>query len=93
MQDGLLDRYYSELPNQDRAYDYAARYVDLAAHKWPEMKILEVGGGTGSATSFILKLSVVRKTIYSVARLTFSPTYLPGFSKKPERNSPPGTPF
>ncbi|KAL8839294.1 MAG: hypothetical protein Q9170_001811 [Blastenia crenularia] len=55
MEDGLLDQYYTELNAQDRAYDYAARYVDLAAHKWPSLKILEIGAGTGSATSFVLK--------------------------------------
>ncbi|KAG8533450.1 putative PKS/NRPS-like protein biosynthetic cluster [Bacidia gigantensis] len=55
MEDGLLDRYYAELPSQDRAYEYAAKYVDLAAHKWPEIRILEIGAGTGSATSFLLK--------------------------------------
>lgn len=51
----LFDRFYEDLAVQDRAYGYAARYVDLEAHKSPDLKILEIGGGTGSATSFILK--------------------------------------
>ncbi|KAI4194047.1 MAG: hypothetical protein LQ350_008007, partial [Teloschistes chrysophthalmus] len=55
MEDNLLDRYYEELPAQDRAYGHAAQYIDLVAHHKPNMKILEIGAGTGSATSFILK--------------------------------------
>ena len=51
----LFDRFYEDLAAQDRAYSYAARYIDLATHKSPDLKILEIGAGTGSATSFILK--------------------------------------
>ena len=51
----LLDRFYENIAAQDRAYSYAARYVDLAAHKTPDLNILEIGAGTGSATSFLLK--------------------------------------
>ena len=54
-ENNLLSRWYENLSMQDRAYSYAARYVDLVAHKSPDLKILELGAGTGSATSFILK--------------------------------------
>ena len=54
LENNLLDEYYADLKNQDRAYEYVARYVSLVAHKNPGLKILEVGAGTGSATSFVL---------------------------------------
>ncbi|KAL9102129.1 MAG: hypothetical protein Q9163_002690 [Psora crenata] len=55
MENDLFDQYYAESQNQDRAYNYVAKYLDIAAHKWPNLKILEIGAGTGSATSFALK--------------------------------------
>ncbi|KAL8782461.1 MAG: hypothetical protein Q9213_005355 [Squamulea squamosa] len=54
MEDNLLDHYYNDLQYNDRAYSYAAQYIDIAAHKEPSLKILEIGAGTGSCTSFIL---------------------------------------
>ena len=54
MENDLLDQYYADQKSQDRAYGYAAHYIDLAAHKWPNLRILEIGAGTGSATAFVL---------------------------------------
>ncbi|KAL2758194.1 hypothetical protein ACRALDRAFT_1040239 [Sodiomyces alcalophilus JCM 7366] len=49
MHTGQLKEYYAELATyRDNAE--AAGYMDLLAHQTPGMKILEVGGGTASAT-------------------------------------------
>ena len=55
LEDDLLNKYYSTFPAQDRAYEHAARFVRLAAHKNPRMRILEVGAGTGYAISLFLR--------------------------------------
>ena len=47
LEDDLLNQYYSKFPAQDRVYEHAARFVQLAAHKNPRLKILEIGAGTG----------------------------------------------
>ena len=54
LEDDLLMRFYEGNPAYDRAYKTAQRYADILAHKHPGLKVLEVGAGTGSATSFIL---------------------------------------
>ncbi|KAI0415231.1 putative polyketide synthase [Xylaria grammica] len=51
---GLLKDYYEELADYRHA-DQAASYIDLLAHEVPGMRILEVGGGTASATRNITK--------------------------------------
>ena len=55
LEDDLLNQYYSVFPAQDRAYEHAARFVQLAAHKNPRMRILEIGAGTGYAISFFMR--------------------------------------
>lgn len=52
----LLNEFYEGLTGQDRVYLQAARYMDLVAHRNPNLKILEVGAGTGSMTRFILNI-------------------------------------
>ena len=47
LEDDLLNQYYALNRGQDRAYDHAAHYVKLAAHKNPKLRLLEVGAGTG----------------------------------------------
>ena len=47
LEDDLLNRYYAESRGQDRVYEQAARFVKLAAHKNPKLKVLEIGAGTG----------------------------------------------
>ena len=47
LEDDLLNQYYAESRGQDRVYEQAARFVSLAAHKNPELRILEIGAGTG----------------------------------------------
>lgn len=49
MQTGLLRNYYEDLAGY-RCMLQAASYTNLLAHQNPGMKILEIGGGTASAT-------------------------------------------
>lgn len=49
MQTSLLKNYYAELAEYRHTLQ-AASYIDLLAHQAPGMNILEVGGGTASAT-------------------------------------------
>ena len=51
---GLLKDYYEELATY-RCSIQTASYVDLLAHETPGMSILEVGGGTASATRTMTK--------------------------------------
>ena len=55
MENDLLDQYHADLRSQDRVYDYAAKYLDLPAHKWPNIRTLEIEAGTGSTTTYALK--------------------------------------
>ena len=47
LEDDLLNKYYAESRAQDRVYEQAARFVRVAAHKNPRLRILEIGAGTG----------------------------------------------
>ncbi|KAG8415985.1 Type I Iterative PKS [Metarhizium acridum] len=51
---GLADRFYSSSVH-DLAYNRISSFVDLKAHKNPELKILEIGAGTGGATRPVLQ--------------------------------------
>ncbi|KAK1712140.1 hypothetical protein BDP67DRAFT_619432 [Colletotrichum lupini] len=53
--DGLLDRYYEKALAFPQYNKYAGRAVAQLSHRFPNMNILEVGAGTGSATKTILK--------------------------------------
>ena len=53
-QDDLMKNVYRLGYGTDVAYEKAERYIDFLAHKNPNMKILEVGAGTGSITGSIL---------------------------------------
>ena len=53
--DQLLHDFYAG-PGMSTNYRKMAAYVDLLAHKNPSMSILEIGAGTGGATSPILNI-------------------------------------
>ena len=53
LEDDLLNEYYKGSKIQDRVYEHAARYVKLASHKNPRLRILEIGGGTGYVTLLV----------------------------------------
>ena len=52
-QDSLLQEYYRSAHNADSVFSRIAVYIDLLAHKRPGLRILEIGAGTGSITSYI----------------------------------------
>jgi Polyketide synthase dehydratase/Methyltransferase domain len=52
--DKLLDEYYRFTHNATSAFQKVALYVDAYAHKDPALKVLEIGAGTGGATTDIL---------------------------------------
>ena len=54
MQDGLLHNFYQSGIGCAEVYAQLARYMDLLGHKSPDMKVLEIGAGTGGATLPIL---------------------------------------
>jgi acyl transferase domain-containing protein len=52
--DGLVDNHYQIVCDTILCSKYLKKYLDVAAHKNPSMKILEVGAGTGSLTKHVL---------------------------------------
>ena len=55
MEDNLLNNFYQFGVGCPQTYAQLAQYVDLLAHKNPDMKILEIGAGTGGATLPVLE--------------------------------------
>jgi SAM-dependent methyltransferase len=54
--DNLLERYYEELlPLKSRLYPAAASFATYLSHQLPNLRILEIGAGTGGATLPILE--------------------------------------
>lgn len=56
LQDGLLTEVYKSGIMLTAAYAQFVRLIDLIAHKNPQMKILEIGAGTGGATRYAMKI-------------------------------------
>ncbi|KAK4227024.1 putative polyketide synthase [Podospora fimiseda] len=54
-EDGLLNRYYLDGLKWGRANAKLGEFVKLYAHKHPRAKMLEIGAGTGGATTHILQ--------------------------------------
>lgn len=65
--DGLLEEVYRSGLSEDKTPAVQCEFISLLAHKRP-LRILEVGAGTGSATSKILK----RLSKANVARYTYT---------------------
>ena len=53
LKDNLLTAMYVSGIGITGGYPQLIRAIDLLAHKWPSMKILEIGAGTGGATRLI----------------------------------------
>ncbi|KAH7075847.1 polyketide synthase-like protein [Paraphoma chrysanthemicola] len=53
--DSILSDFYSNFHSNQELLARAAEEVELLAHKYPSMKVLEVGAGTGSATEHVLR--------------------------------------
>ncbi|KAM0162367.1 hypothetical protein ACHAQE_003809 [Botrytis cinerea] len=50
----ILQSYYRDAHDAPTIFQKVAKYIDLIAHKSPDIKILEIGAGTGSATNYAL---------------------------------------
>ncbi|PYH67688.1 type I polyketide synthase [Aspergillus vadensis CBS 113365] len=55
VKDGLLHNFYSSGVGCPQNYSQLSSYLGLFAHKNPDMKILEIGAGTGGATLPVLE--------------------------------------
>ena len=71
LEDDLLNKYYAENRGQDRVYEQAARFMRLAAHNNPRLRILEIGAGTGYVLLWIFFLPVFWKTGNCIAGSDF----------------------
>ena len=59
LEDDLLNHFYAENRGQDRVYEQAARFMKLAAHKNPKLRVLEIGAGTGYMLPWLFCTSIV----------------------------------
>ena len=55
LEDDALERFYAYTSDQAQCYDALNRYLDCLVHKIPNMKIMEIGAGTGAATKRLLE--------------------------------------
>ena len=55
LEDNLLTRYYRNTDTLNRSYEEAAALIDNLAHENPNMRIIEIGAGTGGATCPLLE--------------------------------------
>lgn len=93
MKDSLLPNFYSSGVGFPQNYSQMASYVQLLAHKNPNMKILEIGAGTGGATIPVLKiLGGQDGTSPMFANYTFT-DISSGFFEKAQVNLKPWAPF
>jgi SAM-dependent methyltransferase len=84
--DDILTQYYAEIC--ETLFQQTAEYVDLLVHKNPQMRILEVGAGTGSATASVMTVLQHRFTEYVYTDI--SPSF---FSKAKEKFPSPKMTF
>ncbi|WYZ35340.1 hypothetical protein EsH8_I_001616 [Colletotrichum jinshuiense] len=76
MQDGMLDRLYTEgLGCREANQDFATLTGQLG-HRYPHMKVLEIGAGTGGATHGVLGALQGRFTSYTYTDIS------PGFFER-----------
>ncbi|KAI1820011.1 BcPKS1, polyketide synthase [Xylaria intraflava] len=52
---GLAESHYQHMCQKMTCCKRLAKYLDALSHKYPQMKVLEVGAGTGSLTEHILR--------------------------------------
>ncbi|OKL60321.1 hypothetical protein UA08_04451 [Talaromyces atroroseus] len=53
--DGLLNKYYTDAMGLKETTEFLAKSVAQVVHRYPHMKILEIGAGTGGATKSIMR--------------------------------------
>ncbi|EOD43154.1 putative lovastatin nonaketide synthase protein [Neofusicoccum parvum UCRNP2] len=52
--DSLLEEYYSHMVGTDKVHSLLGAYLDLYIHKSRDLRVCEVGAGTGGATASVL---------------------------------------
>ncbi|KAK8109398.1 hypothetical protein PG999_007535 [Apiospora kogelbergensis] len=72
LEDGLLTRYYEHDPASKRCNPALAAYVGLLYECNPDLRILEIGGGTGSATLPVLEAMEARLSSSSSASFQYT---------------------
>ena len=68
--DNLMNNYYEHIHQQSEAFRDILPYIDALAHKRPDLKILEIGAGTGGATKGLVDLLT-----HTVATDSFNPRF------------------
>lgn len=53
--DSLLEEYYSHMVGTDKVRGLLSAYLDLYSHKTRDLRVCEVGAGTGGATASVLE--------------------------------------
>jgi len=51
--DDILSEFYANSHSTRELFSHAAEQIDILAHKFPSMRVLEIGAGTGSATAYV----------------------------------------
>lgn len=89
MRDNFLNNFYKDGLGTEQHYAQAAYYVELMAHKNPNMKILEIGAGTGGASLPILEaLGGSNGTAPRFESYTFTDISVGYFEKAREKLAP-----
>ena len=72
LKDALLERFYQDSIALDQSYTRCSRFIRELGYQNPQMRILEIGAGTGSATVYVLNALTREGTAPSFASLDYS---------------------
>ncbi|GKT50422.1 lovastatin nonaketide synthase mokA [Colletotrichum spaethianum] len=70
--DGLLSEFYASPLSNGPCWNYGQDLVGQICHRFPNMNILEIGGGTGSATRYILEIPQLGFNSYTFTDISAS---------------------
>lgn len=79
--DELMESYYRQLHGTESIHHLLRSYLDIYSHKYAELKILEIGAGTGGTTLPILEALCPCEQPSRVASYTYT-DISPGFFEK-----------
>ncbi len=85
--DGLADRYYKEMLDNDHHAYPASEFIDLLSFKNPSMNILEVGAGTGGQTMRLIE-TLSRAGVNKWARYDYTDISRSFFTQAREKFQP-----
>ena len=72
LKDALLERFYQDCIALDQSYTRCSRWIKELGYQSPQMRILEIGAGTGSATVHVLNALTRADTAPNFASLDYS---------------------